>query len=333
LYLALELTLLVVAVGMALLWLLRRYGRNALLLGQEQTKTGKAVFASVSEFLSGIKLVKSYSMEHFYHQYFENTITQQRQKQLAFKHSNSLAQQLFQISAAILLSILLYAAITVFAISSAELLILAVIFVRLMPLLSSLQRNHEQILHMLPAYASAMHLQEECVAAAEDRSASGNRLKLEHGIHLQDVAFAYKVDSPTLKQVNVSIPASRTTAIIGASGAGKSTLADMLAGLMLPDTGAICIDDVALNANNLIAWRSEVAYVPQEVFLFHDTLRANMRWVAPTCSDNDIWQALELAAAQHFVEQLPQGLDTVIGERGIRLSGGERQRIALARAL
>ena len=84
---------------------------------------------------------------------------------------------------------------------------------------------------------------------------------------------------------------------------------------------------------NLLNWRNQVAYVPQDVFLFHDTLRANMLWVNPQASDESLWEVLELAAAKSFVSKLPQGLDTVIGEHGIRLSGGERQRIALARAL
>lgn len=334
LYLSFELTMLVIVSGGLLVWLLRRYSRRALKLGQQQTQTGKAVFASVNEFLNGIKLVKSYGTEDFYNQYFEKTTSSQREKQLAFKRSSSLAQQTFQIGSAILLSVLFYVAITLFNVPVTELVILALIFIRLMPLLSGLQRNYEQIMHMLPAYASAMKLQQECVLAAETTQVTKVlSLTLKQSIELKGVSFSYGETSPIFKNVNINIPATQTTAIIGKSGAGKSTLADILSGLMLPSEGQVYIDSVPLTNSNLSAWRSMVAYVPQDVFLFHDTLRANMHWVSPQSNEQEIWQVLELAAAKQFVEQLPLGLDTVIGERGIRLSGGERQRIALARAL
>ena len=334
LYLSFELTLMVMVIGGILLWLLKHYSQKALKLGKEQTKTGKDVFASVNEFLSGIKLVKSYGTESFYNKYFERTTTAQREMQLAFNRSSSLAQQIFQIGSAIILSLMFYMAITYFKTSVTELLILALIFVRLMPLLSRLQRNYEHIMHMLPAYQSAMVLKQECLMAAEVYTSQLiPKLQLKKGIKLKDASFNYDETLPVFEKININIPASQTTAIIGQSGAGKSTLADIFSGLMLPSEGQMFIDQEKLTETNLSAWRSEVAYVPQDVFLFHDTLRANMHWVSPDSGEQEIWKVLELAAAKEFVKKLPQGLDTIIGERGIRLSGGERQRIALARAL
>ncbi|MGD5502416.1 ABC transporter ATP-binding protein, partial [Xanthomonas citri pv. citri] len=123
-----------------------------------------------------------------------------------------------------------------------------------------------------------------------------------------------------------------TTAIVGPSGAGKSTLVDLLAGLLGPDRGTVSVDGVALTPALQPRWRRTVGYVPQELFLFNDTIRANLLWARPTASDDDLRHALKQAAAG-FVLQLPRGLDTMIGDAGARLSGGERQRIALARAL
>ena len=123
------------------------------------------------------------------------------------------------------------------------------------------------------------------------------------------------------------------TAIAGPSGAGKSTLADVLLGLLAPGEGKVCVDGVPLTGPNLHRWRRSVACVPQEPYLFHDTIRANLRWAEPRATEAEMWQALRLAAADGFVAALPDGLDTVTGDRGGRLSGGERQRIALARAL
>ena len=138
---------------------------------------------------------------------------------------------------------------------------------------------------------------------------------------------------PALKNVSLDVPAGKMTAIAGPSGAGKSTLADVLLGLLAPGEGEVCVDGVPLAGPNLHRWRRSVACVPQDPYLFHDTIRANLRWAEPRATEAEMWQALRLAAADGFVAALPEGLDTVTGDRGGRLSGGERQRIALARAL
>src|SRR5690606_21964199 len=122
------------------------------------------------------------------------------------------------------------------------------------------------------------------------------------------------------------------TAIVGPSGGGKSTVADVLIGLLAPDEGEVLVDGEPLTDAQRPAWRRRVAYVAQDVFLFHDTVRANLLLADPDADDARLWEALEAASAG-FVKDLPDGLDTVVGDRGTRLSGGERQRLALARAL
>ena len=141
------------------------------------------------------------------------------------------------------------------------------------------------------------------------------------------------IGRPALEKVSLVVPARKITVIAGPSGAGKSTLADLLLGLLEPAGGEVCVDGVPLDASNRHRWRRSVAYVPQDPCLFHDTIRANLRWARPEATEAEMWQALRLAAADGFVAALPEGLDSVAGDRGGRLSGGERQRIALARAL
>jgi ATP-binding cassette subfamily C protein len=133
--------------------------------------------------------------------------------------------------------------------------------------------------------------------------------------------------------VTFDLPAGRTTALVGPSGAGKSTIADLVLGLLPPSAGRLIADGEELAGNRLNSWRRSVAYVPQDTFLLHETIGQNMRWAVPSATDAEIWDALETAAAREFVEALPAGLDTSVGDRGVRLSGGERQRLALARAL
>jgi ATP-binding cassette subfamily C protein len=148
------------------------------------------------------------------------------------------------------------------------------------------------------------------------------------------VTYRYPgAESPALRDVTLSIPAGRVTALVGSSGAGKSTLADLLLLLLTPERGALVVDGVPLAADRRDEWRASVGYVPQETHLFHDTIRENVRWVAPGASDADVLDALRMAGASALLSRLPNGLDTRIGDRGTLLSGGERQRLALARAL
>ena len=159
--------------------------------------------------------------------------------------------------------------------------------------------------------------------------------ELDQGIELHRVSFRYDQTGPdaAVHQVDLVFPARQLTAITGPSGAGKSTLADLIMGLLAPASGRILIDGAPLDGPGLHDWRRAVGYVPQETFLFHDTIRANLHWAQPHAGEAELWRVLQMAAAAEFVAQLPRGLDTVVGDRGVRLSGGERQRLALARAL
>ena len=160
-------------------------------------------------------------------------------------------------------------------------------------------------------------------------------LRLNREILLSSVSFRYDKNSEiwALRDVDLVMPVRGITSIVGPSGAGKSTMADLILGLLFPEQGTISIDGKPLTGELLHRWRRSVGYVPQDTFLFHDTIRANLLWALPDAKDADLWLALRLAAAYQFVSRIPEGLDAVVGDRGVRLSGGERQRIALARAL
>jgi ATP-binding cassette subfamily C protein len=124
-----------------------------------------------------------------------------------------------------------------------------------------------------------------------------------------------------------------TIALAGPSGAGKTTVCDLMAGLILPTAGQVTVNGRPLTRERLLAWRRSVGLVPQDPFLFHETIEVNLRWARPEATAPQLWGALRLANAAEFVRGLPEGLETVVGDRGTRLSGGERQRLALARAL
>jgi ATP-binding cassette subfamily C protein len=185
----------------------------------------------------------------------------------------------------------------------------------------------------VPSFSAVMRLIDDCESHAERLPGAAGRLPLLREVRFENVCYRYpQASEPALDRITMSIPAGRTIAIVGSSGAGKSTLADLLIGLLQPATGRIEVDGRPLAPSDLAAWRASIGYVPQDSFLLHDTVRANLRWANPDASDEQMWDALERAAAAAFLRSR-EGLDTIVGDRGVRLSGGERQRLALARAL
>jgi len=136
-----------------------------------------------------------------------------------------------------------------------------------------------------------------------------------------------------LSDIDLSIAPGETLAIVGPSGAGKSTLALLLLGLLRAEAGRLAVNDVALDELDIDTWRESLAWVPQQPRLFFGTVRDNLCLGRDDIDDAALWRALEQAQAKALVAALPQGLDTPLGERGVRLSGGEAQRLAIARAL
>ncbi|HEX2770800.1 MAG TPA: ABC transporter ATP-binding protein [Micromonosporaceae bacterium] len=147
------------------------------------------------------------------------------------------------------------------------------------------------------------------------------------------VGFAYEAGQPVLRDVTFTVPAGRTVALVGPTGAGKSTITSLAMRLVDPATGSVTVDGVDLRSLAAASLASTTALVAQVPFIFDDTVRANVALDRPGITDEEVWDALRLAEADGFITALPDGLDSVVGERGTSLSGGQRQRLTLARAL
>jgi subfamily B ATP-binding cassette protein MsbA len=152
-------------------------------------------------------------------------------------------------------------------------------------------------------------------------------------VRLENVSFSYAGDVPALRDLTLTVPAGKTTALVGASGAGKSTILNLIPRFYDVSAGAVTIDGVNIADVTLGSLRDAIAFVSQDVILFDDTVRANIRYGKPGASDAAVEEAARAAGAHEFITALPNGYDTMVGERGQTLSGGERQRIAIARAL
>ncbi len=161
------------------------------------------------------------------------------------------------------------------------------------------------------------------------------KLPVHELIKLENITYKYpNTDKLILDNANMEIPVGKSVGIVGTSGAGKTTIVDVLLGLLDPEKGTIYADGVDVNTNYK-GWLKNIGYIPQTIFMTDSTIRKNVAFGVPDSEidDNKVWQALKEAALDEFVKELPEGLDTQIGERGIRLSGGQRQRIGIARAL
>lgn len=329
-----SMTLIAVVTGSVLVLLMSGQRRAAVRMGDELGQANRALQASVQDSLAGLKLTKILGQENHHLQRLQRTIVQLRERQLRFLRSTSRTRAIYQVLAAVLLIAYVYAGISWLHTPLAQLLILVLIFARLIPMAAHAQQQLHQCLHALPAISDTRRMLQEAEAAAEPAAPpKGRPWQVEQGIELDALSVHWKGrDRPALDRVSVYFPARTTTAIMGPSGSGKSTLADVLMGLLAADGGSLRIDGQTISGELRRSWRRAVACVPQEVFLLHDSIRGNLLWAAPDADDAALEGALRRAAAD-FVFDLPEGLDTVIGDGGMRLSGGERQRLALARAL
>lgn len=327
-------TAVIFAVGVVILLVLRRRVSKSRSRGEEITTTTRDLYYSIMQHLDGMKTIKSYGMQDENIKVFSEQSDQVARNYLESIRTYVDVKLLFDIGTVVVLSVMVYFLIEIIKLPTATLFLLIYLFVRMIPQFSTIQRAYQYFINMLPAFSNVMKLEKECQENSEVPGEMDEKIKLEKEIKFEDVRFSYLgEDHFTIPGLNLTIPAGKTTAIAGPSGAGKSTVADLVMGLIKPEKGEITVDGVRVTEDSLSSWRNNIGYIAQETFLFNESIRFNLKQACPDASQEDIMEVLKLSAAYEFVMKLPEGLDTVIGDRGVRLSGGERQRLALARAL
>jgi ATP-binding cassette, subfamily C, bacterial len=232
---------------------------------------------------------------------------------------------------ALIVAVGAWLAISIGGMSPASLIVTGLIFYQVVANAAKLQKEYQQAVQGTGAH---QRISEALLHAKEQQEMhKGTALPdIGKGVSFEDVTFKHE-DTHVLKGLSLKIKANAITVIQGPSGAGKTTLLDLLIGLHAPQDGVIKIGDTSLADVDLSKWRSIVGYVPQELALFHDSVTANITLYDETLSQEAVSKAVQLSGVKDFLAQLPNGLDTDVGEFGGKLSGGQRQRISLARAL
>ncbi|WP_309088616.1 ABC transporter ATP-binding protein [Domibacillus sp.] len=337
-YLAPQVTVFVLVCGFVLALFSWRFVKQAKTKGKETTQLTREYLAGITDNLNGIKDIKTNTLELSRLKWLVSLNKKSLTEQVEFVKVQTNSQVCYKTALAFIISLFIFLSVHFIHTKPDQLLLVIIIFSRLWPRFVDIQLNIQQLASSLPAFTILLNLQkqiDECKEAIYTDAEQTSPLYIEDSIQCRNVSFKYgeNTSSYALKEINVTIPSRRMTAIVGKSGAGKSTLVDLLMGLNRPKSGSLFIDGVPLTDSNLFSFRKTISYVSQEPFLFNTSIRKNLLLIKPDATEEQLWEALAFAAADSFVKRLPNRLDTQIGDRGIRLSGGERQRLVLARAI
>lgn len=320
--------------------------RRLLRIGQAQSQHAIEQAQIVRESLGAIKEIIVLQVQDFFRGRFERA---SKSFSLASAHSQIIAQNPRHLMECVAAAGLVGLALVLGASDNAvgpwlgQLTFLAFAAYRLLP---TLQQIFAAIVRIRSECAGLELIAPDLLAAREAKQtlASPDAMRTHHAwperpreeIRLEDVSFRYAPERTwTLSGLSLRIPALATVGIVGVNGSGKTTLVDVIAGLLVPATGRIEVDGIALDESNRAAWQSRIAYVPQNMFLLNSSIAQNIALGIPA-ADIDrrrLSQAIHLAQLDDLVNTLPDGFDHKVGERGILLSGGQRQRIGIARAL
>lgn len=305
---------------------LRRRGRQITIANAEMESTAV-------EYLSAIREVNALGLKAHANDLFTGAALRAGQESYGAERFVAVFRLGYELSAVVVTATLLGVGVLILEIEAAATVAFFVLLFRLAPRLVLLQNLLYKFVSAHPGYEEIRHLADEAIRQVVPDRGAGNPAELRERIELKDVSFSYDGQNNVLDGMNLVIPRGATVGIVGVSGAGKSTLVDLLLRLADPTKGAILVDGTDLRDIDVKSWRSLIGFVGQETFLFHDSIGHNLEMSKPGVSASAVAVAATRAGAVEFIDRLPAGYETVVGERGAMLSGGQRQRLALARAL
>lgn len=314
------------------LWLaLFRFIRITGRTGIEQKDMSIKINTQVADILQNFKPLKAMNIEGIVFKKIQANIYQLfciTKEQMMAKQSLGIFHEPILV---FIMCIGLYGAVELMQMQASILIVLAAVFYRIISSARALQQSYQVLCGKESFFWSLRGFIEEAKSDAEPYTGR-DKHQLENTIEFKNVSFDYG-DKIILDDFNLVLPTNKLIGLLGPSGTGKTTIIDLLCGLYTPKSGNIFIDDKPLSDLDLRLWRQSIGYVPQEFVIFNDDILGNLTLGDPDISEEDAINALQKAEAWDFVQQLPEGINTNLGERGGRLSGGQRQRISIARAL
>jgi ATP-binding cassette subfamily C protein len=308
----------------------RRYGAELGALNSEMATT-------LNEILSGAKVIKASACEPKAVALMADRIERLRANLTWSAYLPTTTRNAFEFAAIVLILGAVVFGLRFGMIAATQLLVLVALVARLLPRLAQFQQFNSVLTLCAPSFALVRDTHESFAAHRERAYALPGpraRVSLETPVSIsaRDLVTQYG-ETAILRGISFAIPAGSVVGFVGPSGAGKSTLIDVIVGLVRPSGGELTISGTPLADLDLDLWRGKIGYVSQDTFLFHDTIANNIRWSVPDASMDAVAAAARAAGLTPFISSLPEGYDTVVGDRGVKLSGGQRQRISLARAL
>ncbi len=337
-----QITLIILAFLLAFVIVFAKKFRKYLrFIGEEDRKYATGIVKWLQQSFGGLKETKVMRREKFFLGKFDQEYSHWADLEKSYRNLQMIPKPIMEtlcitaVMLAIIIKLLNGAEIVTFMSTISAFAIAAF---RLLPSFNRITNYVSAILFNYPAfeavYQDLKKIEEISQEQSEEAEQRESILSLNNCIHVKNVSYQYPTgDGLVLQNVNIDIPKNKSVALIGPSGAGKTTLADLLLGALEPTEGSIYIDEIDA-FENLSAWQKNVGYIPQNIYLMDDTIRNNIVYGAEIDIDEErLMNAVKEAQMQEFVESLSEGLNTEVGERGIRLSGGQRQRIGIARAL
>lgn len=312
--------------------------RPAYRLGRLFSERSRHLQGVVTDSLDSLRLVRAHDASAVWADRLSTAFTDAREVQLANTQRMTTVTAVSSVGMAVAASLLVLVSVWA-SVPPTSIVVILVLIARLNGQVQRVVTMTGQLANSLPAVRDLAALTADGQAAREvpagvktSRSGIGADPAIPM-LEFRDVTFHYPGAGHGVTDLSLTVPRGDITVLTGHSGAGKSTSADLALGLLTPQSGQVLVDGSPLTAEDLQWWRQHVAYVPQHTMLVPGTLRDNLTWsVQDATTDDACWAALDQAAAS-FAGSLTDGLDTVLGEQGLRLSGGERQRVAIARAL
>jgi len=307
--------------------------KRAIKHAQRWTSTGTSIGDQVTEIFGNLKFFRSTGRTIPAKEKAESIFDQHRQNFFWSQVYNILMVAIYQAAGILFLGALLAFSLLTYKLPITDIVVLLAVFYRMVPRLRSVQECFYSSRIFQTEYLSWVK-RYDFISAHQENNKGDIFPEFNEAITVKNLYFKYpNSDKPVLNGINFSLKKRQCIALVGESGSGKSTLTDLLTGLLTPNKGEILLDNVPFNKLELDQWRMEIGLVMQESPIFHTTILENISWGCPNPNPELAQRCARLAHAWEFIEKFPEGLSTILGEKGGRLSVGQKQRIALARAL